>query len=379
MIRVLNITGTPYSTGGVETLLLEMAKEHDTRTFEVSYCNLFFPHSTFAEELRRAGGNVTSIGSDRMAALPLLIAQLARFLRSTRPDIVHTHMLHASIAGQAAALLAGMPVRIVTRHYFDAQVGRTMAAFDRCLTRNATRAIAVSRSIGDEMLAGGVDRSRLAVVHNGVSLDRIDAAATLDQDGTPWPRQWEDGLLIGNVANLFHYKGHDTLIRAIAAVARQNPSVRLVIIGEGRERPALEALVRELALDDRVLLAGRRSDVAALLRRCHIYAHPARMEPFGIAVLEAMAARLPVVASTAGGLSEIVVPDETGLLVPPADENALASALLELAADRERAIRMGIRGRERVEARFSIRAATRATEAVYLDALAAVRGSSRAE
>ncbi len=367
-IRILNITSTPYSTGGVETLLLQMAGETDADRFRVAYCNLFFPNSRFAEDLRARRKDVFSIGSRHVAGLPFALARLTALLSDWRPDVVHTHMPYATIAGHVAAAVARVPVRIVSRHHSDAQLAPSLRMIERRITNRATHVVAVSHSIAGELVAAGLDPARISVVHNGISIDSIDAAPDVTE--VPWPAAWKDTFIIGTVANLYRYKGHDRLIRAFATVAEIREDARLVIIGDGPEREALRRLVCALALEERVFFTGRRPDVPSLLRLIDLYVHPALTEPFGIAIIEAMAARLPVVCTAVGGVPEIILDRVTGRLVPADDVAALASAIVEVMEDSRAAAEMGLRGRERVERDFAIAGTTRAIEKVYLTALA---------
>lgn len=366
-IRVLNVTSSPYATGGVETLLLHMADRYHS-DFDVRYCNLFFPQSTFIDALRDLGCMVTSIGAPNWIDLPATVLRLTAFLRRDRPDIVHSHMLHSTVVAQLAASIARVPVRIVSRHYTDSQHPPPLiCSFEHRLARRAMRVIAVSNAIADELAAAGVDRGRISVVHNGIALDYVDRHIAAND--VPWPKEWNDTLLLGTVGNLYRYKGHAELVEAFAIVAEERSDARLVIVGEGAERARLESLVREYGLRERVWLTGRQSNVPALLRRLKIYVHPSRAEPFGIAVLEAMAVGLPVVSTCVGGLPEVVADGTTGVLVSPNDPAGLAAAILRMAADYDSARAMGREGRARVERDFTIAASVEKTEAVYRSAI----------
>lgn len=363
-LRVLHVTSTPSAAGGAERLLLDMVRHYDRDAFAFSYCNLFFEKSSFVDALRAAGEDVTVIPGMRFHSLPAVVTRLVRHLRRIRPDLVHTHMLHASVAGQFAAALARVPARLVTRHYTDDVLSAPRRAAERFVLRRATRVLSVSEAVAANLRAGGVDPGVISVVHNGIDLQRFDGESARVAV-PPWPAEWADAIVIGSVGNLFAYKGYDVLLRAFAAVHRQEPRVRLVVIGEGRERAALTALAGELGVAAFVAFPGRSPDVPTLLRSLSLYVQPSLSESFGIAVAEAMAARLPVVATTAGGLPEVVADGETGLLVPPADSSALAGAILRLVRDGTTARMLGQRGRLRVEANFSIAITVREAEAIY--------------
>lgn len=363
-MRVLHITSTPSAAGGAERLLLDVARHHDREAFSFSYCNLFFRESSFVDALREAGEDVTAIAGTRLHDLPRILARLVRHIRAVDADLVHTHMLHATLAGQLAAALARVPARVVTRHYTDDLLPAARRAAERFTLRRATHVIAVSEAVAENLRAAGLEQDRVSVVHNGVDIERFDAESARAAD-PPWPAAWHDALLVGSVGNLFPYKGYDVLLRAFAAVVKEEPRARLVIIGEGRERQMLTALARQLDLTQRVALVGRSASVPALLRRLSVYVQPSLSESFGIAAAEAMAARLPVIATTAGGLTELVGRDGAGLLVPARDPAALAAAILRVLRDGDEARSLGEKGRARVQSNFSIALTVRQTEAVY--------------
>lgn len=201
---------------------------------------------------------------------------------------------------------------------------------------------------------------------NGLDVAALDAAydpsqvSALRRELVP-----DGGPLIGAAGRLEPEKGFDVLIQAMPRVLAQRPDARLVIAGEGSRRHELEALVTRLGLTERVRLLGARPDLFTMMHAFDVFALSSRAEPFGLVMLEAMAARKPVVATSAGGAPEIVLPDETGTLVPPEDAAGLADGLLAMLADPERARCYGEAGRQRVEAMFSLDQMLGATESLY--------------
>src|SRR5262249_4177146 len=162
-----------------------------------------------------------------------------------------------------------------------------------------------------------------------------------------------DDFVILLVARLDYLKDHATAVRTLERVARSRPDARLVLVGEGPERPKIEDQVRRLGVAAGVRFLGLRQDVARLLRATDLFLLTSVSEGIPLTVLEAMAAGLPVVATRVGGLAEVVVDGETGLLAPPGDDAALAGAVLRLAADPGARRRMGRRGQERAHTVFS--------------------------
>ncbi|MDQ3282510.1 MAG: glycosyltransferase [Acidobacteriota bacterium] len=372
--RVLNVASSPHALGGVEALLVRTAADFNPQRFAVAYCNLFFEQSSLVSALRDRGTDTWAIAGSGYAAVPRIVERLRRTIRRNAYGIVHTHMLHATILGQLAAIAARAPVRIVTRHYTDYHITPALRAAERFVTRRATRVIAVSDAVRRHLISVGVPADRIDVVYNGVDIAAIDACRL--SGALPWPAEWRDAFLIVSVGNLIGYKDQETLLRAFARVHAQLPDARLVLIGEGGERPKLQDLAQQLGIGSLVAMPGHRTDIGALLRHCHVYVQPSLIESFGIAAAEAMAAQLPVVATRVGGLPELVVDGTTGMLVEPRDAIAIAGAVLALARDRVRASEMGRAGRARVEREFTLRRNVEGTEAVYESALAA-RGAGR--
>ncbi|MBW3629132.1 MAG: glycosyltransferase [Gemmatimonadetes bacterium] len=368
-LKVLNLASTPGGIGGVESLLLSAVDKYDTRRFDVSFCNLFDAggeDSVFPAGLRARGARYLEVPGSGWRDLPTLVARLVALLRRERFDVLHSHMLHATIVGHLAARIAGVPVRIASRQYTGEAFQNKRAwvrALDRRAFRTATHVVAVSRAVRDTLVhEDGIAPERISVVHNSIDLAAIDAAR-LDSP-LPWPPDWEEKLLLGYTASLTWRKDHANLLRAFARVLAEEPRARLVLVGEGPERGSLQALAAELQVADRVLFTGRRSDVPALARHFHLYVHPPLHEPFGIAVAEAMAVEKPVVGTSVGGIPE-VVGEDAGLLVPPGDPAALASAILRVVRDPPTAARMGQHGRQRAERHFAVEVTVERYQELY--------------
>src|SRR5581483_1824918 len=240
---------------------------------------------------------------------PALAFRLARTMLSLRPDIVHTHLVHADVYGVLAP-----GTRIVsTKHNPDPFRAGAFRFAERALTARASRVIAISEAVRRFCVEQvGLPPAKVVLVPYG--LDALPGAWAENP-----PLDLAFPLLLA-VSRLAQQKGLDTAIRALAAV----PGATLLVLGEGPERAALESLASSLGV--RVLLPGRVGDVAALYRRADLLVHPARWEGFGLAMLEAMLAGKPVVAARAGSAPELVVDGQTGLLVPVDDARALARA-----------------------------------------------------
>ena len=274
---------------------------------------------------------------------------LASALRRGTPSLVHTHLVHADVYG---AIAPRAPI-VSTKHNPDPFRAGAWRYAERVLARRARRIIAISEAVRrfsvDEV---GLPSEKIGVVHYG-----------LDALPEPWGSNPElptpDGApLLLCVSRLARQKGVDVAIHALSEI----PDAVLLVLGEGPERPSLEALALELGVADRVLMPGRVGDIATLYLRADVVVHPARWEGFGLAMLEGMLAGKPVVATNAASAPELVVDGVTGYLVPPDDASALAAALRRALAEGKA---LGPAALDRARSEFSVERMVRGTLAVY--------------
>ncbi len=329
------------------------------------------PASPLADRARAAGHEVRELRM-RGEVDPLAVVRLAGLLRRERFDLVHVHTSHAHTLGALAAALgrARRPPVVLTRRVDFSIFRRSFFGLNRLkYLHGVDRTITVSRAVRDVLVADGLPPERLVVVHSGIDPTRIEAAAdqraaTRAELGVP-----DDHALVGNVAALVDHKGQRYLVDAIPKVLAAHPQTTFAIVGEGPLRAALEAQARARGVSERLRFTGFRDDVPALLAAFDLFVMPSHLEALGTSVLDAMAAALPVVATRAGGLPEAVADGETGLLCPPRDPAALATAITALLADPARARHMGEAGRRRVRAEFSKGAMVEGTLRVYRELL----------
>jgi glycosyltransferase involved in cell wall biosynthesis len=223
--------------------------------------------------------------------------------------------------------------------------------------------IAASELIRTILVDDGIRPEQIEVVHDGVNIAAIDKQPPVDAHAAFWLPS--GAPLVGNVAALAAHKGQRHLVGAAAQVVRQLPDTRFLIVGEGELREALERQIKELGLDRHVVLAGFRPDALGLMKSFDIFAMSSLTEGLGSAILEAMATGLPIVATRAGGIPEAVRDGETGLVVPPHDDAALAAGIVRLLQDANLRARFGQSGRERVVEEFSVERLVAGTARVY--------------
>ncbi|MFA5027725.1 MAG: glycosyltransferase [Candidatus Methylomirabilota bacterium] len=310
-----------------------------------------------------------------------VLVKLVRLFRRLAPDIVHTHTAKAGALGRVAALLAGVPVRIHTFHghvldgYFSPPVSRLFLAVERGLARRTDRIVILGPRLRAAMLALGIGRpDQYAVIPLGLELarfrsvrrDPLSLRATL---GVP-----AGAPLLGSIGRLVPIKDHPTLFRALAAVPAGPAAPHLAVVGDGECRGELERLAEALGIGARIHFLGWRHDLEAILAGCDVVISSSRNEGTPVALIEAMAAGVPVLATDVGGVGDLVADGETGWLVPPADPGAMAARLQTLLADRAGAERAAARARDAVFARHDAPGLIRRMEALYDEVIAEKRG-----
>jgi glycosyltransferase involved in cell wall biosynthesis len=307
------------------------------------------------------------------------LGDLRREIRAGRPDVVHTHTAKAGALGRLAARRARVPVVVHTFHghvleaYFSRPVARAFVEAERRLARGTDALIAVSAAVRDELLALGIgDRRRWRVIPLGLELDPLlselpDVAPARAALGLP-----TDLPVVGIVGRLAPIKDHRTFLRAAARLAGQRPDVHFAVVGDGELRGELEPAFRA-SLGERVTFTGWVRDLPALYASLDVVALTSRNEGTPVSLIEAAAARRPVVATRVGGVADVVVDGRSGVLVPRGDDAALADAVEEIIGQPGRARAMGEAGRAHVSERFSARVLVDRIADLYEELLAAKR------
>ena len=277
--------------------------------------------------------------------------------------IVHAHTSHAHSLALWASHLRGRFPLVVSRRV-DFAVGQDALGRRKYLSRRVDRYLAISSQVERMLRQAGVPATRIRRIPSGVDLRRFEGVSPDEtwraELGLP-----EGRALVGSVAALADHKDQVTLLRAFARLRRMGVDAQLVILGEGSERPRLEALRSELGLDERVLLPGFTRGILEKMLCFDFFVLSSKLEGLGTAILDAMALGLAVVATRAGGIPDAVVHEETGLLVPVGDVEGLAQAMAALLRDPHLRKRYGEAGRQRVREHFDVRRTVESTLQVY--------------
>jgi glycosyltransferase involved in cell wall biosynthesis len=314
----------------------------------------------FARALRARGVPLDAVEISRDVDASAFLG-LVRYLNDERPEILHTHLVHADAYGQIAGSLARVPIRMSTKHGFNEfREGRAFALADRAVASLAHVHIAISQGLAHYLSeTEGFAEDSFEIVHYGIA----------PRDGAEPYAKTEPRLLC--VGRLIPIKGHIVLLRAFAEARRSVPGLRLDIAGRGPLEPALRALARELGVADAVHFMGHVAPIQGAIEESAIIVVPSMGEGFGMVALEAMERARPVIAASIGGLGELVVDGETGLLVEAGVAEPLTRAIVELAGNLEHAAQMGRAGRARALAEFLESRCVERTEQLYERALGA--------
>jgi glycosyltransferase involved in cell wall biosynthesis len=353
----LGITG--LDVGGAERALVYLLAHLDRTAWQPSVTCLQ-PRGPLAREIAAMDIPVDSLELRSWRALPAATNRWMTQLRHRRPVLLQTMLFHANVLGRLVGAAVGVPVvnglRVAERRYHWPHV------VDQATHRFATRHVAVSQGVARlAHAAGRIPRTRLVVIPNAV-----DTARFAHQH--PWPNQ--PPYLVVVLGRLDPQKGHADLLAALALLDdAQRQALRVVFVGEGPTRPALEQAIRDNRLTERVRLVGFSPTPETWLAQASLLVLPSRFEGMPNAVLEAMAAGLPVLATAVEGIAELVVPGQTGWVVPLANPPCLAEGLRQFLANSLAAQRMGAAGQQRVADQFTGPAMARRYEAVWHDVL----------
>jgi glycosyltransferase involved in cell wall biosynthesis len=339
------------SPGGTERLTVDLVRRL-SGLFRMAVCCLDYP-GEWADGLTASGIRVVALGRGP-GFQPSLGLRIARLAAELDASVLHCHHYSPFVYGALASLVRPRLRVIYTEHgrLSDDKPRLKRRIANRLLGRVPGPMFAVSAALRDHMLAEGLPE-RVGVIHNGIDVgpppgdvERHRARQLLGVDNA--------ALVIGTAARLDAVKNLPALVAALAQVRARHEAAQLIVVGDGSERQAIEDAAWQHGVSSAVRILGHREDVRQLLPGFDIYVNSSISEGVSLTILEAMAARLPVVATRVGGTPEVVVHGVTGTLVEARSADALASAILALATMPDRRSTLGDAGRARVEASFTI-------------------------
>ena len=379
MKRVLHVHTLPvWSGSGINTFL--NMRDMGAAGFESELACA--PGGLLVDKVRAAGMIAIPVHNFRQRLSPVrdavAVLELMRIIRRGNYDVVHTHNSKAGFIGRLAAHLVGHAAIVHTIHgvFFQERTPAwqrmLFVALERRAARWCHRTIAISQMLAEWTAEVGIEFDHpTRTIYSGIEFDRFlapgDRGEVRRSLGLDQTRP-----IIGIVSKLWEGKGHADLLRALAILGESGYEPQLLVVGEGPLEADLRQLARDLEISARVTFAGFREDIPELIDAVDIVVLPSHFEGMGRVLLEAMARSKPVVATSVGGIPEIVREEQTGLLVPPHDPPCLAEALERLIRDEALRLEMGERGRARLAECFSSRRMVELTAEVYLDALGSV-------
>jgi glycosyltransferase involved in cell wall biosynthesis len=362
-INVLHINAE-MNWGGGETQTYYLIQALKDRGYRQSVaCQ---PESALAKRCTKDGIPVHLVRMPTQFSLSAVI-RLRHILQAEKFQLIHFHTSRAHTIGVLASL--GIPAlsRIVTRRMEHRTGGWLKVIF--LYNRGVDKVVAISESVRQVLLKAGARNDKVSVIPSAVEVDNFRSG-----ERQLWRDHFRfamDDPVVGVVGSLTWRKGIEILLQAAPSLFVKHPNCRILLVGDGPLRQHLVHTATQLGISHNVLFAGHHEDVAGILAAIDIFVLPSLREGLGVAVLEAMAAARPVVASRVGGIPESVIDGETGFLVPPGDHEALSRSIIRLLDDPPLREQFGKAGREQVEAKFSVEAMVQQYEALYQELLSA--------
>lgn len=367
--RLLFVTNA-LNAGGAEQFIALHLAHIDRSLFDVSVAVLHSPAgASIEEQVRKLDVPIVDLREGRRPD-PRVVPRLALLLRERKIDLVQSHVAYSNVIARVAARLTGVPVVTTEQTTAGNLERRGLDRVTRLTLPLSTGAAFISEGVKQSFVTGKelFAPRHMRVIPNGIDIGAVERAAVGKKAACEILGVSPDFTIIGCAGRLVPVKGHPYLLRAFRKLqpelGKGLPDTRLVLLGGGAEEQKLRDEARSLGISDQVVFAGHRPDVHRLLGAFDVFAMPSLQEGLGLAALEAAAAGIPIVASRTGGLPEIIEHEQTGLLVPPTDVDALADALARVLRDPELGRRMASKGRAHVQ-KFAIESAVAAYDDLY--------------
>jgi len=361
-IRVLQLVPS-LNMGGMENQLLSFVRTFDRNRFEIIICCI--GNGLLIESFRKENVKVIVLNKKPYAIGLYTLPKLVKVMKNKKIDIIHCRSFQAGLRGLLAAKIAGVPIIIKSYHGLNLWKKSHLLLLDRFMSLFTDKFIVVSNARRELMLKREKIRpEKVITIYNGVNGKRFDIKINIARQKREFGIS-ETSKVVGIVASLTKVKDHKTFLNAAALIYRKLPNVYFLIVGDGELRNELELYCKQLSINSHVIFTGSRKDIPKMLSIMDIFVLSSLREDLCNALLEAMSARRPVVATNVGGNPEVVLEGETGFLVEPRNPEKMAEKILKLLNNCILSKSMGNKGRKRVEYVFSAKKNAEEIEAVY--------------
>lgn len=339
------------NVGGAEKLLLSTVKKLDKTAFDITVFSMLSGNQ-LAHEFEAAGANVVYLDMTSKRDLTGLL-KLYRSFKKNKFDIVHTHLIEADIFGRYAAIFAGIPIIVSTEHSINAWKknptrlkSKLRLILDRIAAQRSNAIVAVSQKVKDHLVMyEQIPAKKIVVIMNGVEI--VKAPKSL-------PRKNSTNIVIGSVGRLFEEKGYEFLLKAYGRVRESIPNLSLRIAGDGPSEQVLKKLAADLGIGPNVEFLGSIDDIPGFLNQIDIFVLSSLREGIPLSLLEAMSFGKPVIATSVGGVPEVIEDGKDGLLVESKSITQLHDAIIQLIKNERRGEILGTNARLKIVKDFDL-------------------------
>ncbi len=359
-INILYIIAT-LDIGGAERQLVELVKRVDKKKFNPVICCLT-RGGLLEQELKEANVEYFILGKKFKFDFSV-ISKLIPVLKQKNIHILHTWMFTSNSFGRIAGVFSKVPVIVASERGVDRWKNKFELCIDRVLSHFTDKIICVSEGVKSFYHKyAGISLDKLVTIYGGVNInDKTNVNKNIREE-----LGFEGSIsVITTIGHLVSCKGIEYLLYAVPRVVKDFPDVQFLIIGDGSQRNKLNKLALSLGINKYVVFLGVRKDIREILKGTDIFVLPSLIEGLPNAIMEAMLAEKPVIATNIPGTDELVIDDETGILVTPKDGDSLASAIITLLKNPLEGKKMGVKGKQRIVKYFSIDETVRKTEELY--------------
>lgn len=366
MINILYLFVT-LPIGGAEEHLLTVLKNLDLTQYNPIVCCIR-EKGVIGEEIENRGIAIISLNRKSKSWDFRIVMDILKIIQTKNIQLIHTHLYHANMYGRIAALISKIPA-VVTEHNVYPKYKLRRRILNWFLAKKSKKIIAVSEMVKKDItVRDWIKPSKIEVIYNGIDIDRFPSAITKEEArqklGVP-----TDCFLIGTIGRLTDQKGQIYLINTIGIIKGIIPEIKLLLAGSGPLESDLKSIVSTKGLNEYVKFLGARRDIPDILKAMDVFVFPSLWEGLPMVLLEAMASSLPVVATSVGGITEILRNGINGIIVPPRNEGALVQAIIGLSKDKAKLKLLGEIGKKTVEDKFTASLMVKNLASIYESSL----------